>query len=232
MALILCLETSTTAGSVALHQDGTLLACTELVREKSHAESLNTMVDFVCRRAHRTLADIDAVAVSAGPGSYTGLRIGVSAAKGFCFAQDKPLLGIPTLAIMAHEVNRFNRSEALLCPMIDARRMEVYCALFNHRLEEVLATQPLVLQEDSFAAALDEHPIYFFGDGAAKSKPLLQDHPHAHFVEDVYPSARSMGVLAEEAFQREAWEDLAYFTPRYLKEFASHLKSKSKPKPA
>lgn len=166
--------------------------------------------------------DLDAVALSIGPGSYTGLRIGTSFAKGLCYGCDLKLITIPTLKIIAQNAKeKYNiEDDALLCPMIDARRMEVYNCIYDAQLNEVRATEPQIIDENSFADILKDKKIYFFGNGAEKCKPFIT-HENAIFLSEVYPLATSMIKLAEEAFSREDFADVAYFEPFYLK--AAHV---------
>jgi len=220
MSLILSIDTSTTVCSVALHQDGTLLAQYELLAEKSSSGMLTTLVSQAVQHTGHTLRELDAVAVAKGPGSYTGLRIGISTAKGLCFALDKPLLAINTLEAMAGQIRAFYGPDHLLCPMIDARRMEVYCAIYDQQGREKSPTQALVIDGDSFADWLTQQPVVFFGNGAAKCKAVLGTHPNAIFPDQpVHPSAGTVGQLADEAYQRGQFEDVALFEPFYLKDF-------------
>lgn len=218
--LILSIDTSTASCSVALHQDGQLLGCYELFTERTSAAMLTTLINDVVSQAGYQLTDTDAVAVAKGPGSYTGLRIAVSTAKGLCFALDKPLLAVNTLAAMAEQVRPFFPPTHTLCPMIDARRMEVYCALYNAAGHEIQATTAQIIDEHSFDTWLDQGPVVFFGDGAAKCQALLGSHPNALFPAlNVIPSARTIGRLATEKFSEGSFEQLAAFEPFYLKEF-------------
>ena len=224
--LILSLETSTRVCSVALHRDGEALACYELFTEKSHSGMLTTLVQQAVEHAGFRLTDLDAVAVAKGPGSYTGLRIGVSTAKGLCFALDKPLLAVNTLKAMALQLADFVPADALLCPQLDARRMEVYCAVFDRSLTVIDATQAKIVDETAFAEQLAEHPVYFFGDGAAKCQPLLASHENARFpATPVHPSARTVGLLATQAYAAGAFENVVTFEPFYLKEFVGTKKA-------
>jgi tRNA threonylcarbamoyladenosine biosynthesis protein TsaB len=226
--LLLSFDTSTRVCSVALHQDGAVLACSELFTEKSHSGLLTTLVREVVEHAGFALADLDAVAVAKGPGSYTGLRIGVSTAKGLCFALDKPLLSVNTLEAMAAQVADFVPADALLCPMLDARRMEVYTALFDPTLRVVEPTTAKIIDETAFAGYLSERPVAFLGEGAAKCRPLLERHPNARFpATPVFPSARTVGLLATRAFAAGAFENVVDFEPFYLKEFVGTVKSPS-----
>ncbi len=223
--LILSLETSTRVCSVALHQEGELLACYELFTEKSHSGMLTTLVQNVVEHAGATLADLDAVAVAKGPGSYTGLRIGVSTAKGLCYALDKPLLAVNTLEAMAAQLRDFVPEDALLCPMIDARRMEVYCAIFAPSGEEIEPTQAKIVDEAAFSEYLGAQPVFFFGDGAAKCQVFLGSHENARFpATPVFPGARTVGLLATQAYRDGLFENVVTFEPFYLKEFVGTKK--------
>jgi len=229
MALILNIETATTVCSAALSKDGQLLALKELNNGYTHAENLTLFVEEVMNKAGAKFKDLDAVAVSKGPGSYTGLRIGVSTAKGFCYALTKPLLSAPTLKHLALQVSSSKKTElpnsnALFCPMIDARRMEVYCALFNFDNNEVRATAAEIIDENFLSDILDKHTVYFFGDGAAKCKSALGANKNAIFIDSVFPSAKDMVALSEDAFNKKLFEDVAYFEPFYLKDFVAGKK--------
>lgn len=218
--LILSLDTSTTACSVTLHNKATLLGCYELFTERTSSAMLTTLLHDIVHQAGYTLRQVDAVAVAKGPGSYTGLRIGTSTAKGLCFALDKPLLAINTLAAMTEQIRAYFPADYLLCPMIDARRMEVYCALYNSEGQEVQPTSAQIIDENSFGGWLARGPVVFFGDGAAKCRGLLGEVPNAIFSDaNVVPSARTIGQLATIAFAEGRFEDLASFEPFYLKDF-------------
>jgi tRNA threonylcarbamoyladenosine biosynthesis protein TsaB len=220
MALILSIETSTNVCSVALHQDAQVIGIYELFTEKSHASAITLLIDQLLNNAGYQLADVSAIAVSKGPGSYTGLRIGVATAKGLCYALDKPLLSVSTLKAMAYGLNKhYPIKDFLFCPMIDARRMEVYCEVFNSELESILSVDARIINEHSFGELLASHPVVFFGNGAAKCKPLLSHQSNALFIDDVYPSARFTGVLAYGNYLNNNFENIAYFEPFYLKEF-------------
>ncbi|GAB3491875.1 tRNA (adenosine(37)-N6)-threonylcarbamoyltransferase complex dimerization subunit type 1 TsaB [Spirosoma knui] len=220
MPLILSLDTSTTVCSVALHQDHTLLGCYELFTERTSAALLTTLIEEVVTHTGHELKQVDAIAVAKGPGSYTGLRIGVSTAKGLCFALDKPLLAVNTLAAMAEQVRAFFPPSYTLCPMIDARRMEVYCALYTTDGQEVNATSAQIIDANSFAEWLNQGPVVFFGDGAEKCQPLLSEHPNAVFLgKPITPSARTVGVLAGLYASEGRFEDTVTFEPFYLKDF-------------
>lgn len=225
-ATILCLETATTNCSVALSQDGELRAMRELNNQQySHAEKLHLFITEVLAEAKLTLSDVDAVAVSKGPGSYTGLRIGVSAAKGLCFALGIPLLSIPTLDALAAQVHIEDDATALMIPMLDARRMEVYAKVLNAAGEELRATQAEILSEETYASYLKAHKVYFIGDGASKYASLCT-HKNAIFIKDSYPSAKEMISLAHEKWKANQVEDVAYFEPFYLKDFVAGKKKK------
>ncbi len=224
--MLLSLDTSTTVCSVALHTpEGTLLGCYELFTERTASSRLTVLVDQLVSHAGYALSDLSAIAVAKGPGSYTGLRIGVSTAKGLCMALDKPLIGINTLTAMTEQIRPFYEADTLFCPMIDARRMEVYCAVYQQDGTQVRATEALILDEASLADLLANHPVVFFGDGATKARPLLT-HSNARFpVAQVRPSARTIGALAAQAFAANKFEDLITFEPYYLKEFRSTSKA-------
>lgn len=223
MSCILNIETSTNVCSVALSQDGVCLHEELDLKGPSHAQVLAGFVKETVSFADSHAIPIDAVAVSKGPGSYTGLRIGVSEAKGVAYGRDAHLLSVPTLKLLTVPILLGHDElpeDALLCPMIDARRMEVYCALYNRALHEVLPTQALVIDETSFREQLDQHPVYFMGNGADKCAEVIK-HPNAHFIKGIVPRAKNMVPLAEMAMVREEFEDVAYFEPYYLKEFVA-----------
>jgi tRNA threonylcarbamoyladenosine biosynthesis protein TsaB len=217
MARILCLETTTTNCSVALAQDGNVIAIKEdLSNGYSHGELLHQYIAEVLRQGECQLSDLDAIAVSKGPGSYTGLRIGVSSAKGLCFANDLPLIATETLKALAQQVNP-EEINAII-PMLDARRMEVYSAVFNSSFEKIRDTKAEIVDEQSFAAYLEQGKTVFIGNGVEKFEAICM-HPNALFIGNALPSARNMATLAEMAFQDKNLEDLAYFEPYYLKDF-------------
>lgn len=222
MALILCLETATKNCSVAINKDGCLLAYKEEVSENySHSEQLIPFIQSVLIDQKLELADLDAIAVSKGPGSYTGLRIGVSTAKGLCYSLGIPLLAHSTLETMAMGMTK-KIPQKVYCPMIDARRMEVYTALFNEE-KQLTNIEACIVDENSFYEDLAENEILFFGDGADKCQQVIT-HKNASFINDVYPSAKDMVPLSESAFQHERFEDVAYFEPFYLKDFVTSAK--------
>lgn len=211
---------------MAVSQDGASIFSQEDFKGPSHATTLGVFVDEALSFADSHAIPVDAVAVSSGPGSYTGLRIGVSMAKGICFAKDIPLIGLPTLEVMCVPVLLFRDlpDDALLCPMIDARRMEVYAAVYDRALRPLRPTSADIVDEHSYAEFLADRPVYFFGNGSAKCREVLQ-HPNAHFIENIHPLAKWMFPLAEKANARQEFKDVAYFEPFYLKEFVA-----SKPK--
>lgn len=228
MALILCIETATTMCSVALGRDGKVIASKELNSGYTHAENLTLFIEEALTQAKIKFSELDAVAVSKGPGSYTGLRIGVSSAKGLCYALEKPLISMSTLYSMFTIAQRLQTTnhqlQTLFCPMLDARRMEVYCAVYDENGKEVRPVAAEIIDENSFAELLNEHRMIFFGDGAEKCKAILDHHDNAFFMDDVFPSARAMVALAEEKFSKKEFEDVAYFEPFYLKDFVGTTK--------
>jgi tRNA threonylcarbamoyladenosine biosynthesis protein TsaB len=221
MSLILSIDTATKVCSVALHENEHLLASQHLHIDKSHSGLLTVLIEDILRYAGFRLSDLSAVAVSEGPGSYTGLRIGASTVKGMGFALDIPVIAVGTLQAMAHGMRGLVEQSSLLCPMIDARRMEVYCLLMNKEGQIIQEPKAKIIDESSFAEELRLSKIYFFGDGAAKCKPLLDREHHARFVDGVVPSAVHVGELALEKLEKREFADLAYFEPFYLKEFYS-----------
>ncbi len=220
--LLLSLETSSPICAVALHHlaDGRLLGQAELRLEKSHSTHLTVLIEQLVANTGHALADLGAVALSDGPGSYTGLRIGAAAAKGLCFALDVPLLAVGTLPALAHQVAaQLPRADTYLyCPMLDARRQEVYTALYQADGQALLPPTNLVLDGASLAEHLAHHSVLCFGSGAAKFQPLVTDNPNALFLTGVQPSAVNIGELAYAAYQRQEFQDVAYYEPFYLKE--------------
>lgn len=227
MATILNIETSTEVCSVALSKNGKMIFEKETLEGLNHSELLTVFIENLFNEASMKAGSIDAVAVSMGPGSYTGLRIGVSVAKGMCYSLGIPLIAVGTLDALgkftAAEKQQFlpetgDAEKTLFCPMIDARRMEVYTALYNSAGEIKERVSAKIIDEDSFSAYLNKGPILFFGNGAAKCKEAL-NHPNALFLGPVKASARFMIKLAEEKYNRNEFEDVAYFEPFYLKNF-------------
>ena len=228
MPLILNIETSTQVCSVALAEDGKILALKEQGGAYTHAENLTLFIESVFAESSRIPEQLSAVAISIGPGSYTGLRIGVSTAKGLCYALQKPLIAIQTLEALAHvSIDKTLAEEALLCPMLDARRMEVYCALYTLKGELVEPVQAKIIDANSFSEYLQKSKIIFLGDGTDKCKSIIT-HPHAIFRGDLLPSAKFMVSLAEEAFTNKQFADVAYAEPFYLKEFQTGIKGNPK----
>ncbi|MBD3638664.1 MAG: tRNA (adenosine(37)-N6)-threonylcarbamoyltransferase complex dimerization subunit type 1 TsaB [Crocinitomicaceae bacterium] len=218
MALILNLETATKTCSVALAQDSEIVAVEEFTSEKfSHAEKLNLFIQKVLESANFSMKDLDAVAVSAGPGSYTGLRIGASTAKGICYALDIPLISINSLKALA---NMAETGDSLICPMFDARRMEVYAAVYDSDLNTIQSTNAVVVDDESFADFLKEKQVIFMGPGAEKCKEVLKAD-NAIFDLSTPVSAKGMASLSYEKFKANEFEDVAYFEPAYLKDFVA-----------
>jgi len=219
---LLSIDTSTRGCSVAVHENGVLLAGYDLYTDKSSSAMLTTLMKNAVEHAGFALHDLDAVVVAKGPGSYTGLRVGVSTAKGLCYALDKPLIAINTLEAMAQQVIPFFSEEMFFCPMIDARRMEVYASVFDSDGKVVQETKAVIMDEHSFEELLRDRKVVFFGDGAAKCKALLSGNPNAVFLkEEIRPSAKTVGGLAVKTFAENNFEDLATFEPYYLKDFMS-----------
>lgn len=219
MSTILQIETATSVCSVALAVNGQTIALKEEIGQHIHASNLTLFIDEVMHNAKIAYKDLDAIAVSKGPGSYTGLRIGVSTAKGLCFALDKPLIGVNTLKMMANGfLNAHPNYGGLVCPMIDARRMEVFTAVYTNKLHEFEAVNAKIVDEKSFILELDQHYVTFIGNGAEKCKAVLA-HQNAHFSSANFNSANHMSSLAKELFEQQQFEDVAYFEPFYLKDF-------------
>ncbi len=219
MAFILSIETATTVCSVALHENGKLMASKSLHLAQSHSGLLIVLIEQIMQQCNVSVMQLDAVGISEGPGSYTGLRIGTSTAKGICFAADVPLIAINTLEAMAKHMQAYNVQQYHLFPMLDARRMEVYGLLCDHELKEVEAAQPFIVDESSFDAWLSEHPTIFFGNGARKCIEVLPHQSNVYFVDNIHPDAAAIGQLALDKFERKAFEDTAYFEPFYLKDY-------------
>lgn len=229
MAYILCIETSTNICSVALTKDREILAARQENEGNSHANRLTVLTEqlFNDPAVPIDMEDIDAVAVSSGPGSYTGLRIGVSTAKGICFALDKPLISLTSLSVLAWPVvqnmagNQAD-SNSWFCPMIDARRMEVYTAMYDQNMELQRETHADVIDAESYRSILNTRKVFFFGNGAKKCKETLS-HPNAFFPGDENPLARNMATLAFNAYENGSFENVAYFEPFYLKDFIATI---------
>lgn len=226
MGIILNIETATKNCSVSLAKNGEILAIKEVNNGNySHAELLHQFIKDILTQEKINQSDIDAIAVSKGPGSYTGLRIGVSAAKGLCFALDIPLIAIDTLQALSCSISI---EKGFIIPMIDARRMEVYTAVFDENNTTIENTSAKIIDETSFINYLKKNKTYFLGDGASKCKETIT-HENAVFVEDHFPSAKEMASLSYAKFQQEKFEDVAYFEPFYLKDFIVIPEKKKKP---
>lgn len=242
MAGILHIETSTDVCSVAVSKDGFMVY--EHEDHEHHADGLGTFIDEALKAAEEKDVTLDAVAVSSGPGSYTGLRIGVSMAKGICYGKDLKLISIPTLQLLCVPLLLSDRircttycdgntdnitsemeDNALLCPMIDARRMEVYAAIYNRALKEVRPIQADIVTNETYKEILDNNIVYFFGNGAEKCMEVI-NHPNARFVSKINPLAKNMMPLAELKFRKEETEDVAYFVPQYFKDYVAKLPKK------
>jgi tRNA threonylcarbamoyladenosine biosynthesis protein TsaB len=221
MGYILNIETATKNCSVALAKNGETILCKEMAEQGfSHAEKLHLFIEEIIKEAGITFSDLSAVAVSQGPGSYTGLRIGVSAAKGLCYALEIPLISVDTLTILANQLQIEN---GIIIPMIDARRMEVYSAIFNAKKEMIREVQAEILTDSSFADTDDA--IYFVGDSNEKAKTILTKS-NFNFVDTIfYPSAQEMSAISYRKFIDNSFEDVAYFEPYYLKDFMLQTKS-------
>lgn len=219
MATILNIDTATHTCSVALAVDGQVKFSRVQEEGRNHSELLGVFVDEVLSEAENAHLKPDAIAISAGPGSYTGLRIGASLAKGLCFGYHIPLIAIDTLKLLAHTVALKNEyPDALFCPMIDARRMEVYSELFDRNLNSVREIKAEIIDENSFSPFLEKGEVVFFGDGAEKCKETLKS-TNALFLNDVLPLATNMATLSEEVYAAKKFEDTAYYEPLYLKNF-------------
>lgn len=224
MAIILNLETATTNCSVSISKDDKVVVLQENnAANYSHSEQLHVFIKEALEEASLSFSDLDAIAVSKGPGSYTGLRIGVSAAKGLCFSLDLPLISIPTLQSMAHQVQL--EPGEMVIPVLDARRMEVYSCVYDNHYQEIRETRAEVINEASFADYVSGKKVYVLGSGAEKCRGALQ-HPNFVFNDSVVPSSKQMASIAFEKFKSNQFEDVAYFEPYYLKDFVLQQKKK------
>lgn len=215
--MILSIDTSTTVCSVALHTlEGQLVSYYEQHIDKSHSEYLAVMIQNIVDNAGLDMTDLKAVAVSEGPGSYTGLRIGASTAKGLCYTLDIPLIGVSTLQSMALQISYTVDEKDIICPMLDARRMEIYTALYTSSMEELLPPQPMVMDDNSLSDI--KNRLVYFGNGAEKCTPLFEGRS-TKLIKNIVPSAQYIGELALEYYQKEDFKDVAYWEPEYLKEF-------------
>lgn len=222
MTYILNLETATKNCSVSISQNGQTILCKEMAEAGySHAEKLHVFIEECIKESNISFKDLSAIAVSQGPGSYTGLRIGVSAAKGLCFALDLPLIAVDTLQVLA---SKLSITEGVIIPMIDARRMEVYSAIFNSKSEKIREVQAEILTENSFEEISET--IHFVGDCAEKAKTVLTKSNFIFHEEIIYPSANEMSELSYKKFQENNLEDVAYFEPYYLKDFMATVSKK------
>ena len=216
MTYILNIETATTNCSVSLAKEGTVIGLKEDNNlSYSHAERLHVYIDEVLKTANVSKNQLSAIAISKGPGSYTGLRIGVSAAKGLCYALSLPLISIPTLEALAHQVENPN---GVVVAMLDARRLEVYSAIYDSNFQETRTTEAEIITSESYRELLESSAVYFIGNGVAKTKALIT-HQNAHFIENKLPSAQQMCALSFDKFKSNTFEDVAYFEPFYLKDF-------------
>jgi tRNA threonylcarbamoyladenosine biosynthesis protein TsaB len=227
MSLILQIETATTVCSVALAEEGSVLAYREIDQRNVHAEVITIFIDELLKTVNKSYHHLDAVAVSCGPGSYTGLRIGISTAKGLCFALDKPLIAIETLEAMTDGIIAKNSfaNNSLLCPMIDARRMEVFMAIFDIKGNKIRPTSAEIIDANSFSDLLKTNRIIFFGDGAAKCADVLGSKQNVQIITGFTNSARYLTKKAAEKYLAGDFEDTAYFEPYYLKDFIAGKKS-------
>lgn len=222
MSVILHIESATSGCSVAVSDEGQLVFNQEDHSSKGNAVALGVLVDEALSLVDSRGLRLDAIAVSEGPGSYTGLRIGVSMAKGICYGRNLKMIPVSTLKLLCVQplLTMELPDDALLCPMIDARRMEVYSALYDRSLAEVREIRADIVDHDTYLEYLDRRPVWFFGDGALKCRESIA-HPNAHFIEGINPQARWMFPLAEQSFNRDETCDVAYFEPYYLKDFVA-----------
>ena len=226
MAIILNIETSTKNCSVSIADTGKIIAIKELNNGNySHAEVLHPFIENILAQGGISKDKIDAIAVSKGPGSYTGLRIGVSAAKGLSFALSIPLISIDTLTALSFAISI---DKGLIVPMLDARRLEVYSAIFDKQHQKIREIKAEIIDENSFLTVLEQGEVHFLGDGAHKCKEIIT-HRNAVFVDDMFPSSREMALLSYHKFKKNDFEDLAYFEPFYLKDFIVIPEKKKKP---
>lgn len=230
MALILHLETASPVCSVALSRDAAVLGFRESSEDKSHAARLTPMIRELLDEFHLSVDDLDAISLSIGPGSYTGLRIGTSVAKGLAYASGKPLIGLPTLTALAKgfleghlaDIAQGGGSPAILCPMLDARRMEVYAAIYDTGMQMILPVEAIILEPLSFSEYLDKQVVCFFGTGSIKAAEII-GHPNARFFSGINLSAAFQSGPAESLYRRQEFLNTAYFEPLYLKEFIATI---------
>lgn len=219
MAYILHIESSSTVCSVAISDNLNVLAIKELDNGYTHSENLHTFIQAILQESKLEASQLNAISVSSGPGSYTGLRIGYSTAKGLAYALQIPLININTLQALTVSVVEKITTDAFFCPMLDARREEVYCSLFSNQLIEEMPTQALILNEENIHVFNKNKAIYFFGDGMPKAKKWLAELPNAYFVDEIKASANFLVPLAYQKYLKKEFADLAYSEPLYLKEF-------------
>ncbi len=234
MPVILNIETATPLCSVCLSLNGSVIAQRETIEEKSHAARLTVFIEEMLKEKRLQIRDLDAIAAGKGPGSYTGLRIGISTAKGLCYGANLPLIAIGTLKTLFNQMMTDIRSRtkvsgdlenALFCPMIDARRMEVFTCLFHASGKEAESVSAKIIGPETFLPYLALHRVFFFGSGMNKCREVLS-HPNAVFVDAIYPHASAMVSLSEELYQIGGFENLAYFEPLYLKDFIASVSKK------
>lgn len=234
MTSILNIETATPLCSVSLAFNGKVISQRDTIEEKSHAARLTVFIEEMLKEANFNITDLDAVAVGKGPGSYTGLRIGISTAKGLCFGANIPLIAVSTLSIMLKQAitdseplirEALSRPDTLFCPMIDARRMEVFTCLFNSKGAEMEPINARIVDQHTYQQLLAERTVVFFGSGMEKCREILT-HPNAVFISGVYPHSSALAVLAQERYLHQQFEDLAYFEPFYLKDFIATTSKK------
>jgi tRNA threonylcarbamoyladenosine biosynthesis protein TsaB len=219
LALILNIDTATTSCSAALFDKDQLIAIKELDAGYTHAENLHLFIDSILKQSGHEPKDLQAIAISRGPGSYTGLRIGASTAKGLAYALNIPLIAVDTLMLMAAMARSVNNEAAYYCPMIDAGRMEVYTSVYNNSFEQKIPIEALIVDETSIQIFEGYKPIAFFGNGMPKCQQLLSALPETSFIEAIQPGAKYMGALSYQKYLQNEFADKAYFEPFYLKEF-------------
>jgi tRNA threonylcarbamoyladenosine biosynthesis protein TsaB len=225
MAIFLLIYTATAHASVCMSKDGAIIACLETTDQKSHASFIQPAIDTLCKQTGITLSSIDAIAISIGPGSYTGLRVGMATAKGIAYALGKPLVGINTLQIIAAAAKRkYPNHQSAICPLLDARRMEVFTGIYAHSLEPLTPSTALILDAQTFENELAKEAILFVGDGAEKFKAICE-HPNADFDVRLSYGASDMLALTENAFLLADFLDLAYSEPLYIKAFHDNRKA-------
>ena len=219
MAYLLHIESTSTVCSVALSENDQLISIKEINNGYTHAENLHVFIKDLFLEVNIEIKQLNAISVSTGPGSYTGLRIGYATAKGLAYALSIPLITVSTLKALTTIAIQYATLDALFCPLLDARRMEVYCAMYSNTLEEVIPVNALILNEESIITFKKGKPVCFFGDGMPKAKELLSVLPNIHFIEDITASAKALIPLAYQKYVKQDFEDIAYAEPMYLKEF-------------